>query len=133
MAGPERVDAFALYRQFRPDEQRLGAALALFAEREDYGFVWLAYGEDAPVGCCSVGYTISTLAGGVTALVRDLYVVPAARRRGVATALLATLTARLAAVSIVRMEIAAGGDASLLAFLAARGGSVTAGIFTAGQ
>ena len=78
-----------------------------------------------------MGYTISTAAGGPTAVVRDLYVVPAARRGGVATALLATLEPRLAAQDVVRFEIAATGDPALLAFLTARGFTVTAGLFAA--
>jgi GNAT superfamily N-acetyltransferase len=133
MAGPERFDAFALMRAFRSDESLLGDALTLFTEREDYGFVWLAYREDAVVGCASVGYAISTGAGGLAALVRDLYVVPDARRGGVATAMLAALEARLAALSIKRFEVAAGADAGLLAFLAARGFTIAAGLFAANR
>jgi GNAT superfamily N-acetyltransferase len=131
MAGPERFDAFTLMKAFRSDEAGLGDALTLFVEREDYGFVWLAYREDSVVGCASVGYTIATAAGGLVALVRDLYVVPAARRTGVATALLAALEARLGALGVARFEIATNGDAALHAFLAARGLSVTAGVFAA--
>jgi GNAT superfamily N-acetyltransferase len=131
MTGPERFDAFTLMQTFRRDHNALSDALSLFVEREDYGFVWLAYREDAAVGCASVGYTISTAAGGLTAVVRDLYVVPAARRGGVATALLATLESRLAALEVVRFEIAATGDPALLAFLTARGFTVTAGLFAA--
>lgn len=131
MAGTERLDAFALMKAFRFDEPRLGDALTLFVEREDYGFVWLAYRADALVGCASVGYAISTGAGGVVAVVRDLYVVPGARRSGVATALIEALRARLAALDIARLEIATSGDAALLAFLAARGYTVSSGIFTA--
>jgi GNAT superfamily N-acetyltransferase len=133
MAGPERYDALTLMRAFRADEARLSDALNLFVEREDYGFVWLAYREDTALGCCSVGYTVSTAAGGLTAVVRDLYVIPAARRGGIATAMLAALAARLAALDVARTEIAANGDAGLLAFVAARGLTVTAAIFAPGR
>jgi len=131
MGGPERFDALRLMQTFRGDEHRLSDALKLFVEREDYGFVWLAYREDAAVGCASVGYTISTDAGGLVAVVRDLYVVPAARRSGVATALLAALGTRLAALDVTRFELAFAGDPGLLAFASARGFTLTAGLFAA--
>lgn len=133
MAGPERFDVLRVMRAFRPDEARLTAALTLFTEREDYGFVWLAYRDDTLAGCCSVGYAIGTAAGGLTAVVRDLFVVPAARRLGVATALIESLRGHLAALDVARIEIAATGDAGLLAFLAARGFAVTAGLFSAAR
>ena len=117
MAGPERLDAFALMERFCSDRQRLGDALNLYVEREDYGFVWLAYREDAPVGCCSVGYAIAADAGGLVALVRDIYVRPEIRRSGVATGMLAALDTRLAALPVVRIETpaASGALATLLA------------------
>jgi GNAT superfamily N-acetyltransferase len=133
MGGPERFDAFTLMRAFCQDESALSEALALFVDREDYGFVWLGYREDELVGCASVGYAISTAAGGLVALVRDLYVVPAARRSGVATALLAALTERLAGLGLAGLEIAAAGDAGLAAFVAARGFRLTAGLFAASR
>jgi GNAT superfamily N-acetyltransferase len=133
MAGPERFDVQRVMRAFRSDEQRLNAALTLFTDREDYGFVWLAYRDDTLAGCCSVGYTIGTAAGGVTAIVRDLYVVPAARRLGVASTMIESLRGQLAALEIVRIEIASTGDPGLLAFLAARGFAVTAGLFSAAR
>ncbi|GAC1543705.1 MAG: hypothetical protein NVS2B17_23880 [Candidatus Velthaea sp.] len=117
MAGPERYDAFALMKRFRTDEASLGDALALFADREDYGFVWLAYREAVPVGCASVGYAIATDAGGVVALVRDLYVLPDARRSGVGSALLAGLHARLDALDVKRVDMPVAGDPGLQAFL----------------
>jgi hypothetical protein len=48
MASPERLDAFALMKRFRADETALGEALALFVDRPDYGFVWLAYDDGIP-------------------------------------------------------------------------------------
>ncbi len=124
MTGPDRFDAFGLMNEFRSDERRLNDALTAFAEREDFGFVWLAYREDTLVGCCSVGYVIGTESGGVVAQVRDLYVVPAARRTGIATALLASLEARLAAVEVTRLEVPAA-TLDVGAFLLARGFGVT--------
>ena len=96
MASAERYDVFALMRQFRGDEGTLGEALALFIDRPDYGFIWLAYDDDHPAGCVSVSYGIDSEAGGLVATLRDLYVVPERRRRGIGSALLLTLHARLA-------------------------------------
>jgi len=121
MAGPERYDAFALMRRFRTDEAALGDALTLFVEREDYGFVWLAYAGSTCVGCVSAGYAIGTAAGGVIAVLDDLYVVPEARRRGIATTMLDDLHVRLDAADVRRIEIAAPADPALQAFLRARG------------
>ncbi len=121
MAGPERFDVAQLMRAFRGDEPRLATALALFVEREDFGYVWLAYVEDELVACCSVGYAISTAAGGIVANVSDLFVRPEVRRRGVATSLLVALRRRLAAADVAALEIDAGTDPGLAAFLRARG------------
>jgi GNAT superfamily N-acetyltransferase len=121
MAGPERYDAFSLMKRFRSDEALLGDALALFVDREDFGFIWLAYEDDSPVGCASVGYVITTDAGGVVAVVRDVYVLAEARRHGVATAMLAALSARLDALDVRRIDVPVAGDPGLQAFLLAAG------------
>jgi GNAT superfamily N-acetyltransferase len=121
MAGPERYDAFSLMRRFRTDEAALGDALTLFVEREDYGFVWLAYAGSTCVGCVSVGYAIGTTAGGLIATLDDLYVIPDGRRRGIATTMLDDLHVRLDALDVRRVDIAAPGDPALQAFLRSRG------------
>ncbi|MEA2665810.1 MAG: hypothetical protein QOI11_2754, partial [Candidatus Eremiobacteraeota bacterium] len=95
MAGPERFDAYALMQRFRSDEAALGDALALFVDRPDYGFVWLAYEDGIPVACVSAAFAISTETGGLVADLRDLFVAPERRRRGIGSALLATLHGRL--------------------------------------
>jgi hypothetical protein len=48
MASPERLDAIALMKRFRPDETALGEALSLFVDRPDYGLVRLAYDDGIP-------------------------------------------------------------------------------------
>jgi GNAT superfamily N-acetyltransferase len=116
MAGPERFDAFSMMKRFRTDEALLGDALSLFVDREDLGFVWLAYRDDSPVGCCSVGYVIGTDAGGVIAVVRDIYVLPEVRREGVAGAMLASLAERVNGI-----DVPVAGDPGLQAFLRAAG------------
>ena len=121
MAGAERYDAFALMKRFRLDEAALGDALALFVERPDYGFVWLAYDDGIPAGCVSAAFGISTEAGGLVAAIRDLYVAEDRRRRGIGSALLATLHGRLDQLGVVRVEAAVPSDPAFRGLLAARG------------
>jgi len=121
MAGAERLDAFALMKQFRADEALLGEALALFADRPDYGFIWLAYDDGIPAACVSVAYAISTESGGLTAALRDLWVVADRRRRGIGSALLATLHARLAQLDVTRIDASLPNQPALRSFFAARG------------
>jgi GNAT superfamily N-acetyltransferase len=121
MASAERLDAFALMKAFRADEAALGDALALFIDRPDYGFVWLAYDDGIPAACLSVAFGISTETGGVVAGLRDLWVAEDRRRRGIGSALLATLHGRLAHLEVIRLEAAIPDDAALRGFFAARG------------
>jgi GNAT superfamily N-acetyltransferase len=121
MASPERYDAFALMKHFRRDEAALGDALALFIDRPDYGFVWLAYEDDVPAGCVSVSLGISTDTGGIVAQLHDLWVAPERRRRKIGSALIATLHGRLDPLGITRVDAAVPDDAALRAFFAALG------------
>ena len=121
MAGAERFDAFALMKRFRADEAALGDALALFVDRPDYGFVWLAYDDGIPAGCVSAAFAISTETGGLVGAIRDLYVVEDRRRRGIGSAVLATLHGRLDQLGVTRLEAAVPSDPALRAFLSARG------------
>jgi GNAT superfamily N-acetyltransferase len=121
MASAERLDAFALMRPFRANEALLGEALALFVDRPDYGFMWLAYDDGIPAACVSVAYAIATDTGGVVAALRDLWVLPDRRRRGIGSALLATLHGRLDQLEVTRVEAALPNDPALRAFFAARG------------
>lgn len=121
MAGAERYDAFALMKRFRADEAALGDALAMFVERPDYGFVWLAYDDGIPAGCVSAAFAISTETGGLVAAIRDLYVAEDRRRRGIGSALLATLHGRLDQLEVTRVEAAVPDDPALRGLLAARG------------
>ncbi len=121
MAGAERPDAYALMKQFRADEALLGEALALFVDRPDYGFIWLAYDDGIPAACVSVAYAIATETGGLAASLSDLWVVPGRRRHGIGSALLVTLQARLDQLDITRAEAAIPPDSALRAFFTARG------------
>ena len=126
MAGAERLDAFALMRAFRADEAALGDALALYVERPDYGFVWLAYDDGIPAACVSVAFAISTESGGLLAALRDLWVVDGRRRRGIGSALLATLHGKLDQLEVTRVEATFANDPALHGFFAARGYAVRA-------
>ena len=121
MAGAERPDAFSLMKQFRADEALLAEALALFVDRPDYGFVWLAYDDGIPAACVSAAYAIGTETGGLVATLRDLWVVPDRRRRGIGTALLATLHGRLDQLGVTRIEAALPDEPALRTFFTARG------------
>ncbi len=120
MASAERYDAFALMQHFRADGS-LGEALSLFIERPDYGFVWLAYVDDRASACVSVSLGIDTETGGVVASLRDLYVLPEMRRRGLASALLVTLEGRLAHLEVRRIVAVGGKDPAMRPFFEARG------------
>ena len=121
MASAERLDAFVLMRRFRTDQAALGDALALFIDRPDYGFVWLAYDDGIPAACVSVAFAISTETGGVVADVRDLFVADDRRRRGIGSALLATLHGRLDHLDVTAIEAWIPSDAALRGFFGARG------------
>ena len=121
MAGAERLDAFSLMKQFRADEAMLAEALALFVDRPDYGFIWLAYDDGIPAACVSAAYAIGTETGGLIATLRDLWVVPDRRRRGIGAALLATLHGRLDQLVVTRIEATLPDDPGLRAFFTARG------------
>jgi GNAT superfamily N-acetyltransferase len=121
MTGPERPDAFVLMRGFRADEAGLADGLALFVDRPDYGFVWLAYDDGVPAACVSVSFAISTERGGLLAHLDDLWVAPDRRRRGIGSALVATLHGRLDQLDVKRIAAAIPTDAALRGFLTARG------------
>ncbi len=121
MASAERYDAFELMQQFRTDHAALGEALSLFIERPDYGFIWLAYVDDHPAACVSAALGLDTETGGIVATLRDFYVIPAHRRRGLGTAVLVTLEARLAHLDVRRIDAVGGGDPALRPFFEARG------------
>jgi GNAT superfamily N-acetyltransferase len=129
MASAERFDVFALMRRFRGDEGTLGEALTLFIDRPDYGFIWLAYDDDHAAACVSVAFGLDTEAGGVVATLRDLFVLPERRRRGIGSALLATLHGRLAQLEVKRIDIL-GSDQSFVPFMRFLGYELSGAQFT---
>jgi len=130
MASAERYDAFSLMEGFRADAAALGEALTLFIERPDYGFVWLAYLDDHPTACVSAAFGIDTESGGLVATLRDLFVHPERRRRGIGSALLVTLHGRLEQLGVSRIEVVGNDDPALRGFLEARAYRRAATTFT---
>ncbi|MBV8074597.1 MAG: hypothetical protein JO140_04130 [Candidatus Eremiobacteraeota bacterium] len=91
MTGAERLDAFALYKTKIGDEAKLGAALALFVEREDLGMIWLALADGHAVAACTVSYEIGLREAAVVARIADVVVEAGLKRDAVARVLLESL------------------------------------------
>jgi GNAT superfamily N-acetyltransferase len=64
----------------------------------------------------------------LVAELRDLFVIPDRRRRGIGSALIATLHARLDQLDVRVIEAAGAPDVALHGFLTARGYDVRAGV-----
>src|SRR5271165_746744 len=86
-------------------EARLGAALALFVDRPDYGFVWMAFEGERAVGCAAVAYSISLPLGALTASVEHAVVAPGQRRRGIGTQMFEVLIEQLRRAEIARVDV----------------------------
>jgi GNAT superfamily N-acetyltransferase len=84
----------------------LAEGIALFLDRPDYGFVWLAFEEGRVVGCAAIGYAISLSLGRVVASLDLLAVAPASRRHGVGAELVESLVAELEGADIARLDAA---------------------------
>jgi ribosomal protein S18 acetylase RimI-like enzyme len=102
--------------------QALDRALALFLARPETGFVWLARADGDVVGACAVCYAISTSRGMLVAKLDDVTVDPRHHGRGIGTAMLDALIARLVADGIGRIDTACQRDnEGAWRFYAARG------------
>jgi GNAT superfamily N-acetyltransferase len=86
-------------------ESALGAALTLFLDRPDYGFVWMAFEAERAVGCALVSYAISPALGELIANLDGVVVAPGQRRRGIGTQMLEVLGAHLKAAEIARLDV----------------------------
>lgn len=85
-------------------DRALSAALSLFVERADYGFIWMGFEENEAVAVAIVSYAISTAVGGVVAKLEDAYVVPARRSHGIGTQLVDSLVEELGKNRIARLD-----------------------------
>ena len=121
MTTRQRADAKALLQTFlREDEHYLDSsaaygdagpkaltrAIALFLKRPELGFVWLAYADGKPAGCCVVCYAVSTSMGKVVGKLDDVFVAAEYRGKGVGTRMLKALTAELKKKKIGRIDTA---------------------------
>ena len=86
--------------------QGLNAALDLFLEHSEFGFVWMAFDEKGVAGICVVCYAISTSMGALVAKLDDVSVKPDRRGQGIGTALLEQLKEQLKKESVTRIDVA---------------------------
>ena len=86
-------------------EATLGAALTLFVDRPDYGFIFMAYDGARAVACASVSYAISMSLGDIVGKIEHMVVAPEDRRRGIGTALVEALIAHLRVIGMARIDV----------------------------
>ena len=98
------LDSSAAYGDAGP--KALGRAIALFLRRPELGFVWLAYADGKPAGCCVVCYAVSTSMGKVVGKLDDVFVAAAYRGKGVGTRMLKALKVELKKKKIGRIDTA---------------------------
>jgi GNAT superfamily N-acetyltransferase len=98
------LDSAAVYGDKGP--KALTRAVALFLRWPELGFVWLAYADGKPAGCCVVCYAISTSIGGVVAKLDDVFVAAEYRGKGVGTKMLDALKVELKKKKIGRIDTA---------------------------
>ena len=88
----------------------LERALALFFDRPELGFVWLAFAEQdgvhVPAGACVVCRAISTSRGAVVAKLDDVTIARRWQGHGVGGAMLGALCEALRAEGIARLDTA---------------------------
>ncbi len=88
----------------------LDRALALFLERPELGFVWMARvrdgARDTVAGACVVCYAISTSRGGLVAKLDDVTIDAGWQGRGVGSAMLDALVRELLRGGVTRIDTA---------------------------
>jgi len=82
----------------------LSAALDLFLQRPELGFVWLAYEDQEPVAVCVVCFAVSTSIGAVVAKLDDVYVISGRQQQGIGSVHLNQLKAELRELGIRRLD-----------------------------
>jgi ribosomal protein S18 acetylase RimI-like enzyme len=85
-------------------EAALDRAIALFVERPEIGFVWLAYENQTAVGACVVCRAISTSRGSIVAKLDDVTVHRDWQGKGVGAAMLEELRAHLRDEGMTRID-----------------------------
>ena len=103
-SDPHYLDVASVYGDAGPEALR--RALALFIERPDLGFVWMARDAGEVVGCCAIGFAISTSRGGIVAKLDDVNVKPGLEGRGIGSAMMASLKEELRRSGVSRIDTA---------------------------
>jgi GNAT superfamily N-acetyltransferase len=103
-SDPHYLDVASVYGDGGP--KALRSALEMFVDHPELGFVWVARGDGAVVGCCVVCFAISTSRGGLVAKLDDVNVRPGLEGRGIGTAMLAALKDELRRVGVTRIDTA---------------------------
>jgi GNAT superfamily N-acetyltransferase len=103
-SDPHYRDVAGVYGDAGPAALR--RALALFVERPELGFVWMARHGDEVVGCCVVCHAISTSRGGLVAKLDDVNVKPGLEGRGIGTAMIDSLKEELRRICVSRIDTA---------------------------
>lgn len=101
---PHYLEVAAVYGDGGPEALR--RALAMFVERPELGFVWMARQAGEVVGCCVVCYAISTSRGAMVAKLDDVNVRPGFEGRGVGSAMMAALKGELRRAGVARIDTA---------------------------
>jgi GNAT superfamily N-acetyltransferase len=119
MSAASRADALALLKGFLTEDEHyldssraygdggeaaLEAALDLFLNRPELGFVWLAFEDAEPVAVCVVCFAISTSLGKVVAKLDDVFVVAGKQGRGIGAAHLSSLKEELRRMGVGRID-----------------------------
>lgn len=102
-ADPHYLASSAAYGA--TDASTTAKALALFLARPELGFVWVAKEGDQVVAACVACYAISTTRGGLVIKLDDVSVLPDHLGRGIGTAMLDALKARLRTLDVSRIDI----------------------------
>ncbi len=121
MSGAERFEAFTLLRSKGGDEAALAAALTLFVDREDLGFVWLAFVNGHAAAAVTVSYGISVTSGTIAAQCDRFIVDERIRRNGIGRRTMLTLAEHLRSIDVGCLQVIVGGNRAARAFAEAVG------------
>ena len=85
---------FGQEQEFQPNRDRQQSGLNSIITHPELGCIWVAHGDEKPVGMVNVLYSLSTALGGKVALLEDMVVDPAYRRCGIGSRLLSHAVAQ---------------------------------------
>ncbi|MEL6206731.1 MAG: GNAT family N-acetyltransferase [Pseudomonadota bacterium] len=117
LCGPDALErlapmvaAFHGEQGIDTDVEGRARALAPLLKGSPYGAVFLIGPERAPVGYLVVTFTWSIEFGGMEAVLDEVWIRPAVRRRGMGSEALETLTRRLADEGVMALSLEAERD-----------------------